>query len=139
MLESALVLTAFLMLVLALIDLGRGVFRFNQLSQAARMGARQAMVHGNLAPAGWNGGPWGPTAIDCYADQAGTPIVDAVAPMLVACELDKTQIQVEWLNGSNAIEKNVRVTVTSPFQPIVTAFFGGSINLSASSTVPIAH
>jgi hypothetical protein len=59
--------------------------------------------------------------------------------MLVSCELDKTTIQVEWLEGSNALEKNVRVTITSNFTPIIASWFGGSFDLSAASTMPIAH
>src|SRR5262249_44074900 len=44
------------------IDLGTGVARNNALSQAARQGARQVIVQGSMAPAGLNGGPWGPGA-----------------------------------------------------------------------------
>lgn len=139
MAESAIIILAFLLLVLGMIDIGRGVFRFHQLSQAARHGCRQAIVHGALAPAGWNGGTWGPATINVKGDAAGTPIVDAVKPMLVSCELDKTTIQVEWLEGSNALEKNVRVTITSTFTPILAGWFGGAFDLSAASTMPIAH
>lgn len=139
MVEAAVILTIFLLLIFGIIDLGRGVFRFNQLSQAARHGVRQAIVHGQFAPAGWNGGPWGPSAIDVPATAIGIPIVDAVKPMLMNCDLDNTRIQVTWLDGSNEVEKRVRVTITSPFQPVVVSFFGGAFNLSAASTMPIAH
>jgi hypothetical protein len=139
MVESAIIMMAFLLLIFGMIDLGRGVFRHNQLAQAARQGARQAMVHGQLAPAKWNGGPWGPSTINVKADANGVPIVDAIQPMLVSCELDKTSIKVEWLDGSNKLEKSVRVTVTSPFQPVLISFFGGAFDLHAASTMPIAH
>jgi hypothetical protein len=131
---------AFFLLILGMIDLGIGVFRFNQVSHAARHGARQVIVHGKHAPSGWNGGPWGITKLDCWASDVGTPIADALRPMLVGSHHDKTRIQVEWLETSNEVERNVRVTVTTPYQPILFNVFGAAaIDLSASSTMPIAH
>src|SRR4051812_12369161 len=94
--EFALVLPAVLVLVLGVIDASVGVARYNSVSQAARHGARQAAVHGSRAPAGWNGGPWGPGAIDQPATAVGVPAVDAVRPMLVNCPLDESRVKVEW-------------------------------------------
>src|SRR5262245_26201074 len=54
--EAAIVIFVFLILVFGMMDLGIGVARNNALSQAARQGVRQAIVHGRLAPSGWNGG-----------------------------------------------------------------------------------
>lgn len=139
MVEFAVIMIAFLLLIFGIIDLGRGVFRFNQLSQAARYGARQAIVHGFLAPSGWNGGAWGPSAVDVKADAEGNPIVEALKPALVHCELAKTRIQMVWLDSNNALESRVRVTISCPFQPVLSSFFGGAINLSATSTMTIAH
>src|SRR5687767_5580593 len=81
--ETAIVLPVFLTLVLGMIDLGLAVLRFNQCSQAARHACRQASVHGQHAPSGWNGGPWGPTKIDTPATANGIPVVAAVQPQLV--------------------------------------------------------
>ena len=139
-LEAAIVIPVFLLLVLGTIDLGVGVFRHNTLSQAARQGARQAIVHGKLAPAGWNGGPWGPTTIDVPSTATGMPVVDSVKPTLVGCPPADTRVRVEWPDGGNAVGDRVRVTVTSKYQPMITWIFGGgTISLSATSTMPIAH
>ena len=62
MVEAAIILPVFLLLIFGMIDVGMGVFRNNLLSEAARHGARQAIVHGAFAPTGWDGGPWGPRA-----------------------------------------------------------------------------
>ena len=138
--EAALVLPVFLTLVLGAIDVSVGVARYNSLSQAARHGARQAVVHGNQARAGWNGGPWGPDTIDQPATAAGVPAVDAVRPMLVHCPLGESRVRVEWPDGSNEPGKPVRVTVTSTYRPMVAFLFGNpAIPLTASSTMPIAH
>jgi hypothetical protein len=143
--EAALVLPVFLTIVVGMVDLGVGVFRFNTLSNASRHGARQAIVHGERAPAGWNGGRWrpgtgsSPNAID-EVSTASVPAVDAIRPMLVNCPPNQTRVRYEWLGGTDAIGASVRCTVTSEYQPLLTVVFGGSvISLTASSTMPIAH
>ena len=142
--EAAIVTLVFLTLLLGTVDLGLGVFRFNSISQAARFGARQAIVHGNLAAtgvatgSGW--GPWGPTTINQVATATGTPAIDAVRPMLVGCNLSDTHVKFEWLNNDNSPEKPVRVTVTTTYKPIMLWVFGNvTINLQATSTMLIAH
>lgn len=138
--EAAIVATVFFVLVFGMLDLGLGLFRQSLISQAARQGARQAAVHGRLAPAGWNGGAWGPTTIDVPATANGIPLVAAVQPFLVGFDLDQTRVKAEWIDGANDVEDRVRVTVTTTYQPMFAFIFGGQgIPLSASSTMPIAH
>jgi len=138
--EAAIVAVVFFTLVFGMLDLGLGLFRQSLVSQAARQGARQAAVHGRLAPAGWNGGPWGPNTIDVPATANGIPLVDAVKPFLVGFDLSKTRAKAEWIDGTNEVEDRVRVTVTNTYQPMFGFIFGGQgIPLSASSTMPIAH
>lgn len=138
--EAAMVILVFAVIVLGMIDLGVGVYRRNVLAQAARMGARQAITHGSRAPSGWNGGPWGPTAISQPATNTGVPIVAVVRPMLGACDLPNTTVGVEWPDGGNAIDQRVRVTMSTPYRPILSAFLGNqTITLTASSTMTIAH
>ena len=140
-LEMSLILGMFLVLTIGMLDLGIGVFRYHIVSQAARQGARRAIVHGEMANVL---GQWGPSTIDVPATSNGIPIVDGpndgIQPMLVGCDLDKTRIRVEWLGGSNALEESVRVTVTSEYKPIMLFIFPDvTIPLSASSTMQIAH
>jgi Flp pilus assembly protein TadG len=47
--ESALALVVFLMMLFGIMDLGRMVWTYNTLSQAARVDARYAIVHGNAS------------------------------------------------------------------------------------------
>jgi hypothetical protein len=142
--EAGIVIPVFLTLVLGAMDLGVGVLRYNTLSQAARQGARQAIIHGELAPRSWHGGPWGPNTISCsVATPAGNNaywVVDAASPVLVNCPPSRTRIRVEWPDGGNAVGDRVRFTVTTDYQPILAFVFGApAIPLSASSTMPIAH
>ena len=151
--EAAIVLLVFLMLVLGMLDLGLGVLHYNTVSHAARQGVRQAIVHGWMAPSGWYGGPWGPPGN--YPGGNGTTssytvnganssdwIVKAFQDQGAFAGLDpnKVTIQVQWLDGSNNPDNRVSVTVSSSYSPIMTWIFGNpSITLGATSTMLIAH
>lgn len=137
--EAAITIPVFLTLVFGMIDLSIGVSRYNTLSQAARHGARQAIVHGELAPTGLNGGRWGPAAVTQQADAAAWPAL-AVSPMMANCPLSESTVKVEWPDGKNKAGSRVKVTVTSVYRPMVTFIFGNqAIALSSSSTMPISH
>lgn len=138
--ETAITILVFLTLVLGMLDLGVGVLRHSILSESARNGVRQAIVHGSLAPAGWNGGPWGPATIDVPATAVGIPIVDEVQPLLAGLDLGQTRINVEWSDGGNDVGQQVRVRIRTPYQPIMTFIFGNpTFTLQAASTMAIAH
>jgi hypothetical protein len=140
-LEMSIILMTFLVLTMGMLDMGIGVFRYHIVAQAARFGARRAIVHGDRAT---QLGSWGTATIDVMANANGIPIVDGaddgIAPMLVGCDLSLTRIRVEWLEGGNSFEQPVRVTLTSPYTPIFSFIFPiTTINLTASSTLVIAH
>lgn len=138
--EAAIVLPAFFTIVFGMLDLSIALLRNEMLSEIARTGARTAMTHGQYAKSGWNGGAWGPTSISAYANTSGTPIVDALKPLLIGFDLSATQVKVDWPDGGNSVQQRVRVTVTSTYKPILSFVLGSkTINLSGSSTMPIAH
>ena len=139
--EMSIILMTFLVLTMGMLDMGIGVFRYHIVAQAARFGARRAIVHGDRAT---QLGSWGTATIDVVANAIGIPIVDGIddgiAPMLVGCDLSQTRIRVEWLEGGNSFEQPVRVTITSPYTPIFSFIFPiTTIELTASSTMGIAH
>jgi Flp pilus assembly protein TadG len=140
----SIILTVFVILTFGMLDLGMGVYRYHIISNAARQGARQAIVHGANST---TLGVWGPTTIGpVAANSSGVAIVDSTGdsdnraglkPLLYGCDLSQTNIKVEWIDGSNAVGKRVRCTVTSPYTPFMP--FLSSVSLSAASTMPIAH
>lgn len=137
MAETAIVMTVLIALTLGAVDLQIGVYRYNTLSEAARHGARQAMVHGALAPAAQ--GIWGPGA---YAGTAadGSPYANAVRPLLVGFPQNDVIIRVEWPDGSNAIGQRVRYSLSTTYRPFLGFLIGyPNLNLTAASTMPIAH
>ena len=137
MVETAIVLSVFLMLILGTFDLGIATYHYNTLSQAARQGARTAIVHGALAPATM--GAWGPST---YSGNAGdaSAYAQAFSPMLAGFSLANVTIKLEWIDGGNAIQQRVRYTVTTTYRPMLTSFFtNATYTQTAASTMPIAH
>lgn len=143
--EAAIVMLVFLMLVLGMIDLGIAVQRQQVVSRAARQAARLAIVHGRMAPSGWNGGPWGTATIDQQANATEVPIVAGLvnSGALSGLDLTQTRIKVEWLDGTNdpeAERNRVRTSVKSKYEPMITFIFGSpTFTLGAASTMNIAH
>lgn len=136
--ESSIVLLVFLTFVFGMLDLGLATFRTHLLSQAARHGARQAIVHGSMSPSTF--GIWGPTAVTGSGSSTGVPLVDAVKPYLIGFDLNQTQISAQWLDGGNDPGQRVQVTVTTVYQPMITFLFGQqSWTLRSVSIMPIAH
>ena len=137
MVETAIIMSAFLMLILGTFDLGIATYRYNMLSQAARQGTRQAMVHGALAPPAMTA--WGPATYTGTAGD-GSAYAQAVSPMLAGFTLANVTIKLEWIDGGNAIQQRIRYTVTTTYRPMLTSFFTNTAyTQSAASTMPIAH
>lgn len=137
MVEMAIILNIFLLLVLGILDLGLATYRYNALSEAARQGARQAIVHGALAPPRM--AAWGPATYTGTADDDSV-YAQAVAPMLAGFDLSDVDIRIEWPDGGNSFQQRVRYTVTTQYRPILTNFFSSSsYTQRAASTMPIAH
>ena len=138
-------LLLFLTLVLGMLDLGIAVFRHQVLSHASRQLARQAIVHGSLAD---RLGKWGPGAYSATANDSNVIVADFSDPdpnrqqltdYLVGLDPAAVSVQVDWLDG-NELEKPIRVTLSTPYQPFVTFIFGNpTITLSAVSEMQIAH
>ena len=67
-------------------------------------------------------------------------VAQAAAPRLAGLNAADVTLKLEWLDGNNQEESRVRVTVTTTYQPMLTAVFGGTpISLSSTSTVRITH
>ena len=136
-------LLAFILVVLGMLDLGIGVMRSNTVSEAARIGARMAIVHGSKAPtAAGFGGPWD-GANDAVAIKA------RIAPLLNAegVATDSIIVTVAHTDGpdtgtttTNDPGDLVTVTVTAPYRPVLSIFFGSSTQtLTGRSRMAIAH
>jgi hypothetical protein len=138
--EAVITTAALTTLMIGMVDLGVGVFRTHNISEAARQGARQACVHGanaNLL------GSWGPPADSNPWTATGTSTdakVTGLLPYLTGLDPSTVTITYQWPDNDNQVESRVQVTVSTTWSPMLTSLFGASAyNLSASSTMPIAH
>ena len=160
--EFAIIFPLFLLIILLIIDVARAIFVYSVISDAAREGARYAIVHGSLSATD-NPPVSGPGS----GDPDGTVYV-VPQSKAVAFGLDQTVLKVGvcWgaecvvpadcgvgTNTASSPAANVPVTVRTcyAFRPITFTpigflfrFFGGNGNpgqftLGAQSTLTITH
>ena len=127
--EAALVTVALLSLLLGTLDLGIAVLRYNMLSEAARTGARLAIVHGSDATemTTWDKG------------RAETEIKTALAPLLAGSGASDFTVTVTYDAGVTP-GRPVTVTVQHNWVPIVSFLFGTTaVPLTANSKMIIAN
>jgi Flp pilus assembly protein TadG len=136
--ESAVVLNLTMLLILGIIFVGLGVFRYQQVSALAREGARWASVHG---------GEWAKETNSSLT--TATSIYNAaINPMAVGLDLSSLQTPptVTWDNSSQmplyvdsmAKWKNNQVTVKVTYTWIPEAFLGG-VTFSSTSVMTITY
>lgn len=140
MVEFALVAPLFFLLLFSIIEFGRAVYYIQMLNNAAREGARYAIVHGGPGwKAGCESGPFPATpayatAISC--DPNGDKVVAATKSAAIAI-IDSTAnafiVDVRWCandgniadcpgphgDGNNGRNQTVKVSVTYTFQPMI--------------------
>jgi Flp pilus assembly protein TadG len=157
LLEFALVLPIFLALLFMIVDFGRVVWATGSLSNAAREGARYAIVHGGTASNPCPVGPSIPGITTVPAASASCPhpspskqsITDAVQTYMIA---GGTNVSVSVCYGSgcsgntdaagatNARGVPVTVTVTSNVDLVTGQFIGlGSFSISGTSTMVVNY
>jgi hypothetical protein len=82
--EFALVLPLFLLLVLGVVDFGRGIFIYAGMSNGAREGARYAIVHGSLAQSIDGSCGSGPGTASTTSDSLGGLVIEATGAAAAA-------------------------------------------------------
>lgn len=135
--ETAIVLSLFLTLVLGLLDFGLAVLNRNTLEAAACRLAREAIVHGSRSED--MAGCWGPETYSGTADD-GSEIAQVVAPVLAVMPRDQVRIQMDWPDDSLAVGQRVVVSLRYDHEPLFAGFLGTSTwELQAVSTMRIQH
>jgi Flp pilus assembly protein TadG len=134
--EMTLVILLFLALIFGMLDLGILLTRLNSLTQAARSGARAAIVRGEFADVL---GRQGPTAYSGTAAE-DHPITNAVRRQLIVMDPSQVTVNVTWTDGNNELGSRVRVSASAGFTPMMTFIFGSPTwTLTGSSEMHIAH
>jgi Flp pilus assembly protein TadG len=125
--ELALVMPLLALLIFALFDAGRAVIVYSELTNAARMGARVAMVN---------------QSNDATCPTSERTFKCAAADLTTAMGIDAGSIPDVAISGSDcALLGACAATVTMnyayiPVTPVISDLIG-PINLSASATMPI--
>lgn len=126
LIEFALMALLFCFLLMAFIELGRMLLVYNSVTNAAKAGARYAIVHGCI------------TSSKCPPDWSGpgnTGTVEAeVTRFASSAPLDTTRltVTVTYPSGVNTIGYPVNVRVVYAYDPLVT-FFPLGVNLGGLS------
>jgi Flp pilus assembly protein TadG len=126
--ELAFVLPIFLVFLLGTIDFAQVMYAYGTVSEAARAGARYAMVHGSMASSAV-----GPTANDAT-------VATVVKNNALALNTSKLTITSSWGEGSN--DATCPVTVTASYQcPLSVGQLVGlsSITVTGTTTMLITH
>lgn len=125
--EFSLVAFMFVMVLLAVVEMGRLVLVYTAVSNAAHVGTRYAIVHGADRSGSGTDGPSGPGST--------TSVETVVQNFAAAGLLDTTRltVTVNYPDGSNAAGKNVSVTVTYPYDPLI-GYFSSALSVTLGST-----
>jgi len=135
--EMALILPIFLLVVIGLFDVGRAVWNYNTLAQSAREGVRVAAVETNWV--GKTGAACTTPTCPANTTQLKAHIVTAANRVVGLDTLPDSAVVVRCgatvnCSANNASGNTVTVTVSFTFQPVINLF---SIPMSASATMVI--
>ncbi|HTF63614.1 MAG TPA: TadE/TadG family type IV pilus assembly protein [Edaphobacter sp.] len=132
LIEFSLIALMFFIVMLGVVEMGRMVLVYTTVANAARAGARYAIVHGgNRTGSGATGpsGPGSPTV--CICPQVKTVVQNFASAGLVT--VSNLTVTVAYPNGVNTAGSPVNVTVTYPYDPLVT-YFNSLLNVTLGST-----
>ncbi len=125
--EFSLVAFMSVIVLLGVVEMGRMVLVYTTLANAARAGARYAIVHGGDRTGTGVNGPSGPGST--------TQVQTVVQNFASAGLLNTTNltITVSYPNGVNSAGSPVSVTVTYPYDPFI-AYFSPILSTTMGST-----
>ena len=124
--EFSLAIVIFLVLMMAIVDLGRGIYMFNGVSQAAREIARVASVH----PGTTFGGP----QLTAVIDTQKKLIPNLGNPTYSCVDIDGAP----GLNSDGECPRGaqVKVSIVAPYSPVTPLMsLTGTWNMQSSSSV----
>jgi Flp pilus assembly protein TadG len=133
--EAAIVYPVVLLLVLGVIVVGLGLFRFNQMAELAREGARWASVRGSQFAS-----DTGKTAA------SSTDVANYVKGLAAGLDPNSLTVTTTWTtsnalthkSGNLTVKNTVSVTVSYPWLP--EAYLGGTtFTLTSTSVVPMSY
>jgi Flp pilus assembly protein TadG len=126
--EFSLAIIVFLVMLMGVFDLGRGIYQYNGVSQAAREIARRTSTHTN----GVGGFGQSSETLATIKVQRGLVPQMGPSPTIECVDADGASAGTTCSSG-----EYVRVTVTSSFTPISLLGLTGAFTLSSTSSVQV--
>jgi len=119
--EFAILLPLFLLIVTGIFDVGRAVWQENSLAYAAREGTRYAIVHGSA------GSPVVGPCTNCLNPATNNlgNIVSAVTTSAVG--VYNIDVTIDYPDGDNQRNHRVTVDATAPFIPLPSQYLLGGV------------
>jgi Flp pilus assembly protein TadG len=130
--EFSLIAVMFIIMLVSIVEIARMMLVFNSVANAARAGARYAIVHGVNRTGSGADGPSGP---------GSTTQIETVVKNFAQLGLLTTSnltITVTYPNGNNKAGSPVRVTVTYPYDALIPYFstlFGRTIGSTSEGVI----
>jgi hypothetical protein len=136
-LECAVTLPVLFFVLFALLDLGIAATRYNALAEIARRIAREAVLHGSLAPD--SSGSWGPAEHSgSLAD--GSAIVAPAVNMIPTMDGSDVSVIVRWIDGDNSPRDRIQVDVAYQHQPLIPGVCPwGPLSLNSTATMHVVN
>lgn len=119
--EFAFVVVIFFMVIFGIIDLGRGLFMYHHVGNAAREGSRFAIVHGSTSLS-----PASATDVSDY--------VKSISPL----DANNVIVTTTW-DPDNMPGSRVKVQVQYNFISILPIWFGSGIPMASTSQMVISY
>jgi len=126
LIEFALISVMLVIVLVGVVEMGRMVLVYTTIANAARAGARYAIVHGadqTVSPSG----PGNP----CTCPNVKTAVKNFASAGLV--NISQLTITVSYPNGSNTAGSPVTVKVTYTYDPLIN-YFSSILNKTLGST-----
>jgi hypothetical protein len=131
MVETALVLSAWMILLLGTLDVGMILFRHTVMQQIAAKAARLAMIRGaNSTP---QIASWGPATVRVRLHQSGS-VANLLRPSTGGLTPSGFEVLLEWPDGGNQRDQRVSVTVISSQATVLHNLLPGNGSFAMQST-----
>ena len=131
MVEFGLVAVLLVMVLLSVVEMGRMLLVYTTMANAARAGARYAIVHGGQRTGSGLDGPSGPS---CGPNSC--PAINTVVSHFASTGLlDSTKVttSVTYPDGTNTPGSRVTVTVSYAYDPMI-GYFKSALSRTLGST-----
>lgn len=129
--EFAIAITVFLVVIMGIVDFGRAIYQYNGVSQAAREIARTTSAHPGTDFTTTSG--QSPETLAVIQTQKGL-VPDLGSPVFSCVDIAGNPVSTGCVPGDF-----VRVAIMAPYTPVVPRLLGlsGIWNLSSTSTVEL--